>query len=129
MDRNELLAATRTTFMLHFGGLLDNLILSGVDNLFSKADWAPTLLEQNRFRDARAVLLNQGIALKRQMISAMEHLLNRSFQTAYSTFRPSFGGSSNLSSLSLIDTSAFEDELQSAKLKILKQIQGGRCLF
>lgn len=111
MDRNDLLAATRAEFLRGFSDPLDDVIREGAARLFDKASHSPTLMEQSRLRDARGVLLNQNIALKRQLLGVMEQLLNRSFQTAYSTFRPSFGGTINSSTLSLVDTSAFEDEL------------------
>lgn len=111
MDRNDLLAATRAEFMHSFTVSLDEAIQLGAVHLFHKADSAPSLPEQGRLLDARSILMNKEIALKRNLISAMEHLLNRSFQTAYSTFRPSFYDSLSASSLSLIDTTAFEDEL------------------
>ena len=111
MDRNDLLAATRAEFLRGFSASLDDVIRDGAAQLFEKASNSPTLMEQSRLRDARGVLLNQNIALKRQLLGVMEQMLNRSFQTAYSTFRPSFGGSVNSSGLSLVDTSVFEDEL------------------
>lgn len=112
MDRNDLLAAARAAFLHGFIECLDDLIRCAEVQLFDKSGNAASLVQQSRLRDARAVLLNQDIALKRQLSSIMEQLLNRSFQTAYSTFRPSFGGSLSLSSLSLVDTSALEGELQ-----------------
>lgn len=112
MDRNDLLAATRAEFLRAYSEPLDHVIQRAEGHVFDKARDAPSLLEQSLFLDVRAVLLNQHIALKRQLIGVMEQLLNRSFQTAYSTFRPSFYDSLNSSALSLVDVSAFEDELQ-----------------
>lgn len=112
MDKNELLTASRTRFMQLFSDSLETLIQRSIADLFAATEHAPTLLEEGRLRDARAILLNQGIALKRQLLATMERLLNRSFQTAYDTFRPSFGNSQFPSSLALVDTNTFEDELQ-----------------
>lgn len=111
IDRNDLLAATRTAFTRAFTDALDEVIKASISGLFHKADIAPSLPEQSRLLDARAVLMSKDVALKRHLISEMEHLLNRSFQTAYSTFRPSFYDSIGTSSLSLIDTSVFEGGL------------------
>lgn len=111
MDRNDLLAAARALFLQSFTVPLDDVIERGELHMFRKADAAQDSQEQVRFLDSRSILLNKREALKRQLVVAIEHLLNRSFQTAYSTFRPSFGAAFNTESLSLIDTSAFEDEL------------------
>lgn len=112
MDRNDLLAATRAVFLRRFGEYQDELIRRAEARLFEKAANAASPFEQGRLREARAILSNQDIALKRQLSAVMEQLINRSFQTAYSTFRPSFGGILSSAGLSLVDTSKLEDELQ-----------------
>lgn len=111
MDRNDLLTAARAVFLNGFTAYLDECMRTGEAVLFQRAAAALSIAEQSALRDARAVLLNQPIALKRQLSMVMEHLLNRSFQTAYSTFRPSFGGAAKLDSLSLVDTAVLEDAL------------------
>lgn len=111
MDRNDLLTAARAVFLNGFTAYLDECMRTGEAVLFQRAAAALSIAEQSALRDARAVLLNQPIALKRQLSMVMEHLLNRSFQTAYSTFRPSFGGGAKLDSLSLVDTAVLEDAL------------------
>ena len=58
------------------------------------------------------MVLNRGAELKQHMLQALDHLLNRSFQTAYGSFRPSFSAAYAANSLELIDSSAFEDELR-----------------
>lgn len=112
MDRNDLLAAARAKFMQGFTTSLDSVIFSAAEHLFQKADEATSITDQSRLLDARGILLNLNVALRRQMLIALEQLLNRSFQTAYSTFRPSFGNSIiNIQALSLVDSTAVEDEL------------------
>lgn len=106
------MSATRAEFLRAYGASLDDVLQRADGHIFDKARDASSLLEQSLLLDARAVLLNQHIALKRQLLSGMEQLLNRSFQTAYSTFRPSYYHSLDASSLSLVDVATFEDELQ-----------------
>ncbi|MBB5018482.1 hypothetical protein HNQ59_001771 [Chitinivorax tropicus] len=111
MDRNALLAATRAEFMHAFIDPLDALLQQCSDHLFNKADIHPSPVERRKLMDARDILIRQSKSLKQSLKSSMEQLINRSFQTAYSTFRPSFSNVGTLS-LSLVDTSTVDDELR-----------------
>ncbi|QLI80634.1 DUF1631 family protein [Chitinibacter fontanus] len=112
MDRNDLLTATRGVFLRTFNQVLPTLLSDGADALFLKADRASSLIEQRAMLDARAVLMSQEQALLNGLIDNMEKLLTRSYQTAYSTFRPSFSDSAANNRLSLIDVGDFDGELK-----------------
>ena len=112
MDRNALLASTRAEFMRCFLGAFDAALPRTRSALFSAADASFHALEQRRLLAAFKLLNERHVDLRLQLMSAMDQLLNRSFQTTYSTFRPSF--SSNYSGdmgLSLIDANQYEDQL------------------
>lgn len=111
MDRNDLLAVTRAEFLSAYSGVLADLIKRSADNLFGAAERTINSSEARQLLDARAVLTTQGDELRRQIASNMERLVNRSFQTAYSSFRPSFSAAFKVDALSIVDASAFEDEL------------------
>lgn len=112
MDRKNLLASTRAEFLQAFQGAIDDLIPRSVEHLFDKADHSHSSVNQGRFLDARGVLVARGASLTQPLLDGMEQLLNRSFQTAYNTFRPSFSTAQQGNGLSLLDSSAFEDELR-----------------
>ncbi|KAF0813976.1 hypothetical protein IGB42_01655 [Andreprevotia sp. IGB-42] len=112
MDRNDLLAATRSEFLRAFAADLDGLADRAAASLFERADHASSMLEQRKLLDARTILLTHTQSLNAQVFDTMERLLNRSFQTAYSTFRPSFSDSFSGNSLSLIDVNTVEGELR-----------------
>lgn len=112
MDPNGLLATTRAEFMRAFVAAVEKTLPRSVEELFSKADASYSSSEQSRYLNARTLLQDKGEFLVQQMAHSMEHLLNRSFQTTYNTFRPSSALAANADSLSLIDSSAFEDELR-----------------
>ncbi|WP_171013997.1 DUF1631 family protein [Chitinivorax sp. B] len=111
MDRNDLLAATRAEFMHAFVDPLEALLQRCSEHLFQKADAHPSPVERRKLMDARDILSRQTSLLKQNLKSSMEHLINRSFQTAYSTFRPSFS-SMQINSLSLVETSTVDDEIR-----------------
>lgn len=111
MDRNDLLAATRAEFLSAFSSITGDLIALSQTHLFSAADRTKNMAESRHFLDARSVLMSRGDELKRLIVSNMERLVNRSFQTAYSSFRPSFSAAFKVDALSIVDASAFEDEL------------------
>ncbi len=112
MDRKDLLASTRTEFLRAFQDAIGDLIPRSVEHLFIKADNSHSSVNEGRFLDARGVLVTRGASLTQPLINGMEQLLNRSFQTAYNTFRPSFSTAQQGNTLSLLDSSAFEDELR-----------------
>ena len=112
IDRNDLLASTRAIFVRAFVDGLESVIKQSAENLFAKAERASTSQGQKRMIEARGVLEKKSFDLKAQAKKAIEKLLHRSFQTTYSNYRPSFSNSIIDGPISLIDTSAFEDELR-----------------
>ncbi len=110
MDRNDLLSATRAEYLREFAQSVDQAISNSVGTLYKKADSSYSSLEQVRFLDARSILLDRDADLRLKMRKSIEQLLNRSMQTTYSTFRPSFF-SNQSGNLALVDSTAFEDEL------------------
>ena len=112
IDRNDLLASTRAVYVNTFADGLDGVIKKSAEALFAKADRSPTAQAQRRMLEARGVLEKKSFDIKVQMKKALEKLLHRSFQTTYSNYRPSFSNSLLDGPISLIDTSAFEDELR-----------------
>jgi len=112
IDRNDLLASTRAIFVRTFVDGLESVIKQSAENLFAKGERASTSQGQKRMLEARGVLEKKSFDLKAQTKKAMEKLLHRSFQTTYSNYRPSFSNSMLDGPISLIDTSAFEDELR-----------------
>jgi hypothetical protein len=112
MDRNELLSLSRAEFLRSFDESVERSLPVSVEALFKKADRSASSVEQRRYLDARTLLRNQIAEFRRHMNKSMEKLLNRSFQTTYSTYRPAFPATLQDASISLVDTSAFEDELR-----------------
>ncbi len=112
MDRNDLLTASRAEFLLAFLKFAGDSIPLALKELYQKTDSCPTPGDRSFFLVARHNLQNRDGELILELKKNMEHLLQRSFQTTYSTFRPSFSSTYSSSSLSLIDASAFEDELR-----------------
>ncbi len=112
MDRNDLLAATREHFLRSFTASLQPVIDRAVTILFTKADQAKSSADERRLLDARTVLTTRNAQLKALAVRNLEQLLNRGFQTAYSTFRQSGATKAKASTLSLVDVSTFEDELR-----------------
>ena len=112
MDRNDLLAATRDEFLRAFIESVEKSIALSMEDFFHKADTTFVAQERNSYFDARRVLQDRGDELMQQMKKSMEQLLTRSLQTSYSTFRPSFSSTYSGSSLALLDSAVFEDELR-----------------
>ena len=112
MDLNDLLATTRAEFLSAFLEAAQKTIPKCIEDLFKKADVSYSSSEQGRLLNARSVLQDQGTSLTFQLSKNMESLLTRSFQTTYNTFRPNTALSFSADSLSLVDASAFEDELR-----------------
>lgn len=112
MDRNDLLAATRDTFLRLFAESLPQVIERSVPALFNKADQARSSADERRFFAARSVLTTRGDEMKALLVKNLQQLVTRSFQTAYSAFKQSGLKSTNAAGLSLLDQSAFEDDLR-----------------
>ncbi|MBX9869183.1 MAG: DUF1631 domain-containing protein, partial [Burkholderiaceae bacterium] len=109
---SNLLATTRAEFLRVFVDAAQKIVPRCIEDFFKKADSSYSSSEQGRFLNARSVLLEQGDFFVRQMNKNMESLLTRSFQTTYNTFRPNLGANFSAENLSLVDSSAFEDELR-----------------
>lgn len=112
MDRNDLLAATRDSFLRGFADSLPQVIERSIPALFNKADKARSSVEERRFFAARQALVTRGDELRALMVKQLQQLVTRSFQTAYNTFQQSGLKGAKASSLSLLDQNAFEDDLR-----------------
>ncbi|WP_188703509.1 DUF1631 family protein [Silvimonas iriomotensis] len=112
MDRNAVLAQTRKEFLKAFAEAVDALTPVTMQRLNELADTAGTAAERFTRFDARTALFKREAEVRLQMNQKMEALLNRAFQTAYSTFRPSFADAFTQTTLSLIDTSTQDEEMR-----------------
>lgn len=112
MDRNDLLSATLAEYRRGFLKSLDRALVLSASALFEKTTSSYSSLDQTRFLDARGILLARDADLRLQLQQNMDQLLSRSMETSYSTFRPSFFSSLRAGKLTLVDSSAFEDELR-----------------
>ncbi|WP_394779349.1 DUF1631 family protein [Undibacterium sp.] len=110
MDLNQLLATTRAEFLRTFVDAVNNSLPHAIEGLYTKADQSRSSIEQGWVLTARSVLRVRQEQLVQQMRKEMEHLLNRSFQTTYNSFRPSVAFQSD--TLALIESSVMEDELR-----------------
>lgn len=110
MDQNALLTNARAEFVRSFVEALQRTVPRCIEGFFTKADASFSSVEQGRFLDSRNVLVERGDELLEQMRKNMDHLLARSFQTTYSTYRPS--SNFNTENLTLIDPTAFEGGLR-----------------
>lgn len=112
MDRNALLATTRAEFLRSFLTAFDECLPRSRNALFIAADASFAAVEQHRLMASFKLLTERHADLRQQLMRAMDQLLNRSFQTTYSAFRPSF--SANFvgdTGLSLVDANQYEDQL------------------
>lgn len=112
MDRNALLAATRAEFLQGFLDAAGNAIGVAAREAFRKADYSFSAVEQRALLDSHRILTEKQIVIRAQFSRVMDQLLTRSFQTTYSTFRPSFLADFSGNTLTLLDTSQFEDQLR-----------------
>ncbi|WP_018747272.1 DUF1631 family protein [Chitiniphilus shinanonensis] len=112
MDRNDLLGAARATFLAQFDHAIQTLLPHTEANLLKKAEFARSMRESSVQLEARAALQRRLPTLRQELVAHMEQLLDRSFQTAYSNYRPSFSGAMATGELSLVSLSSFEDELR-----------------
>lgn len=111
MDRNDLLIATRSVFISEFNQRIVLVLEQAEAQLFSKADRAGSMVEQRQFLEARQFVMSNSKVLVQHIVKALEQLLHRSFQTAYSNFRPSFFDGLGSAGLSLVESASFEEEL------------------
>lgn len=108
---NELLVAARIEFLRAYLDAFDQFLPQSIENAFKKADNSRSSLEQSHYLAVRGVLRERHVELRQHLHDSMDKLLNRSLQTAYSTFRPAFAGSGH-EGLSLVEISVFEGELR-----------------
>src|SRR5690242_18712253 len=90
MDRNTLLKTSRATFVSVFKNLIEGAVHQSMESLYYKADKSPNSTEQQHLLDARGFIGRNESLLVTQIHGKLDMLLNRSFQTAYDQFRPSF---------------------------------------
>lgn len=112
MDRNTLLNSSRNTFMVTFGRLIGDVVHRCIARLYDKADHSTSSQIQRHFLDARLLLAGREADVAESIVAQLDVLLNRSFQTAYNTFRPSFFTEGKTAPLALLDVTAFEDDLR-----------------
>lgn len=126
MDQSALLTNARAEFMRSFVEAMQRTIPRCIEGFFVKADDSFSSLEQGRFLDARTVLVERGVELIEQMNKSMDHLLARSFQTTYSTYRPT--ANFNTENLTLIDPTAFEGGLRQESITNRFRSEGAESL-
>lgn len=126
MDQSALLTSARAEFMRGFVEAVQRTLPRCIEGFFVKADDSFSSLEQGRFLDARTVLVERGEALIEQMTQSMDHLLARSFQTTYSTYRPT--ANFNTENLTLIDPTAFEGGLRQESITNRFRSEGADAL-
>ncbi|MBV8657399.1 MAG: DUF1631 family protein [Burkholderiales bacterium] len=112
MDRNDILSAARAEFLKAFADAFAKLPPASLETLFVLAEKSPSVIDQRRYFDAHSALKTRIPVLLSSASIHLEKLINRSFQTAYSSFRPSFQAGASLSGLSLVDSTAYEGELR-----------------
>jgi hypothetical protein len=112
MNRNDLLTSTRNIFLRAFLDAMRDSLSRSIVDLFKRADFSNSPAEQRLLLDARGLLQDKHDELLVTLHKFMEQLLNRSFQTTYSTFRPSFSTAEQTNSLSLVDAATYEEELR-----------------
>lgn len=111
-DPKELLIAAKIEFLRAYLDAFDQFLPKSIENSFKKADNSRSSLEQTHYFTVHGVLRERHAELRQRLHDSMDKLLNRSLQTAYSTFRPAFSGSGHEGVLSLVEPSVFEGELK-----------------
>lgn len=111
--RDEVLVAAKEVFLRAYLHEFDRFLPKMMEAAFKKSESAASLSQQSHYRILRRLLHDRSNELRQNLNNSMDKLLQRSLQTAYSTFRPSFG-LADKGGLSLIEPSAFEGELRLA---------------
>ncbi len=111
MDRNDLLIATRSTFLAAFSRRITVVLEHAIGQLFIKADYAGSMVEQRILLESRQFIMANTALIEQHLVRTLEQLVHRSFQTAYSNFRPSFFDGIGAAGLSLVESASFEEEL------------------
>ncbi|EGF30332.1 Thymidine phosphorylase [Oxalobacteraceae bacterium IMCC9480] len=112
MDRDALLTTTREEFLRAFTLAVDPALPRSAATLLRNAEATFSAPEQRRLLGAYGLIRECEAELNSHMRHSMDQLLNRSFQTTYSTFRPSFIDSYGSGGLTLLDTGVHEDLLR-----------------
>lgn len=111
MYRTELLITTRDKYLEGFLRSIDLAVSKCADGLFKKADVSYSSAEQGRYLDALGFFRVHETSLRSHTRTSMEQLLNRSLQTTYSAFRPSFASNFKSGNLALVELEVLENEL------------------
>lgn len=114
-DPKELLIAAKIKFLQAYLSAFDQFLPFCIKNAFKKADNSRSSFEQSHYFTVHAVLRERHVELRQRLNDSMDKLLNRSMQTAYSTFRPAFSQPGQENALSLVETSVYEGELRLVK--------------
>lgn len=111
--RDEVLVAAKEVFLRAYLHEFDRFLPKMMETAFKKSESGISLSQQSHYRILRRLLHDRSNELRQKLHISMDKLLQRSLQTAYSTFRPSFD-LTDKGGLSLIEPSAFEGELRLA---------------
>lgn len=98
--------------MATFRRVIEDVVHRSIARLYEKADKSVSIQIQRHVMDARSLLAIREHELVQNIIVQLDTLLQRSFQTAYNTFRPSFFKEGKTAPLALMDITAFEDDLR-----------------
>jgi hypothetical protein len=112
MNRDVLLTTTRDKFLQAFMLATERALPLATTSLLRIAEATPSVIEKRRLLSAYDLVQKSGDDLNRQLCSCMEQLLTRSFETTYSTFRPSFLETYGSGGLALVDAAHHEDLLR-----------------
>ncbi len=110
--RDEVLVAAKDVFLRSYLGEFERFLPKMIEVSFKKSERAD-LSQQSHYHTLRRLLHERSGELRQNLNNSMDKLLQRSLQTAYSAFRPSFAMPGPVS-LSLIEPAAFEGELRLA---------------
>lgn len=111
MTRQDCLNAASSAFLQTCTTLLPAMLEAAKDRLFERAEHATSMQLQGLLLDSRTVLSNESNALQDAIVLALQPLLERSLQTAFSSYRPSYADRLN-QSLSLVSMQAVESEMR-----------------
>ncbi|HET9112439.1 MAG TPA: DUF1631 family protein [Burkholderiales bacterium] len=111
--RDEVLVAAKEVFLRSYLGEFDRFLPKMMEVSFNKSESANSLSQRSHYRILRRLLHDRSVELRQNLNDSMDRLLQRSLQTAYSAFRPSFA-LPGAASLSLVEPAAFEGELRLA---------------
>ncbi|SMC18027.1 Protein of unknown function [Andreprevotia lacus DSM 23236] len=111
MNRNDLLSTAKGLFLRSFVQGIDEWLQRCGTELTERAA-IESGDAQRVAADAGKALRNADMALKQHLSEGMVRLVERGFETAYDSFRPSFADAAHAPTLSLIDTGAVESEIR-----------------